>query len=398
MRFAVVSSGDFFELTTMGTKQPLAVFGYPKGRPVNNRWLVIAHEASNSGAPRMLLDLLRGVRAHYGDRWECEILMDRGGPLLCEYKKLGKVHLLTQPWASGSGIWSRMIGARLDYRLVKPWRVRRLAAKWRTGGGGVIFSNTGINGRLLASIPENTGCVISYIHELEYSLRRFNRPRDLLTTLARTDLFLAVSSAAAHDLEGMGVLRDQIYQLPNFLPAIPDISINDNARVEVCRRLGLASDTRLIVGCGHVDPVKGTDIFEGISRLVLHGRQDKIAFLWAGGVSDPVFAKEVWKKSEGTVHYIGEVDSAALFLEAGAMGRPVLAFAEARGPADLLEPDGLVDGTSAVAMAAVVSDWLAHPEKARKCGERLRSKIAKGFLAEKWIGEVVKIMEDAHRA
>ena len=45
------------------------------------RWLIVAHDASNSGAPRMLLEVLRGVRAVRGPDWSCEILLVRGGVL-----------------------------------------------------------------------------------------------------------------------------------------------------------------------------------------------------------------------------------------------------------------------------------------------------------------------------
>jgi len=395
-----------------GQTQECPVFN---GAPVRKRWLVVAHEASNSGAPRMLLELLGGVRSHYGEKWECEIVMGRGGPLLPDYEKLGAVHVMTPWWAAGSGFWARVIGARLNNRFVKPWRVRRLATKWRAEGPGIVFSNTGTNGGLLASIPPNAGRVISYIHELEYSLRRFSSPRDWRVTLARTDLFLAVSSAAAHDLKRMGVQPERIYPLPNFLPSMPATSTGSNSRMEICRRLGLVADTRLLLGCGHLDEVKGTDTFAEVSRLVLAERPDNVAFLWVGGVNDPVFAEAVKAKGEGRVHYIGEVDSVDAYfmaselvlvtsrvesfsrvaLEAGALGRPVLAFAGARGLTDILEPDCLVDEMSASAMAARVIDWLSQPEKARASGAQLRDKIAKEFLAEKWIGETIRIIEDA---
>jgi hypothetical protein len=163
-----------------------------EGLPLASRWLVVSHEATNSGAPRMLLEVLRGVRAVRGKSWDCPMLFNQGGTLMTKFAEIGPVHRLSHPWTEGSGTLARCC-RRLSRNLpFRPGHFSRCVAEWQARGGGVIFSNTGTNGRLLAALPAGSGRVISYVHELAYGLHRFNRPADLAATLARTDLFLAV--------------------------------------------------------------------------------------------------------------------------------------------------------------------------------------------------------------
>jgi glycosyltransferase involved in cell wall biosynthesis len=117
------------------------------------------------------------------------------------------------------------------------------------------------------------------------------------------------------------------------------------------------------------------------------------------------------------MHFIGEVPDPALYfaasevvvvtsrvesfsrvaLEAAALGRPVLAFAAARGPADLLPPDALITELSAEAMAAAVTAALADPAGSRRQGESLRRRVAGEFLAAQWIGRLLAAVEEVSR-
>jgi glycosyltransferase involved in cell wall biosynthesis len=380
-------------------------------------WLVLAHEATNSGAPRMLLEVLRGMRTTQGADWACEILLDRGGPLVAELASCGPVHRLSHPAAEGAGLGAKAVRGLVDRPWLKPRRLQARVRDWCARGGRVIYSNTATNGRLLAALPAEAGPVITHVHELAYGLRRFNRPRDLAVTLARTDLFLAVSSAVMADLRELGVPAEKCMLLPNFLPALPALPDRVAARAEAGRRLGLAPEARLVTGCGHIDPLKGTDLFvEMASRLRAEGGPP-VAFAWLGGAIDRDFAARVQAAGNSVVHFVGEVTDPALYfsaseivvvssrvesfsrvaLEAGALGRPVLAFAAARGPADLLARAELVPELSAEAMAAAVNEWLASPGQAEAAGAALRERIAQRFLAEHWIGELLARITEVSR-
>lgn len=382
-------------------------------------WLVIAHEASNSGAPRMLVDLLRGVRGVLGDNWSCEILLDRGGPLVSELSQLGHVRRLSHPWAEGTGSIARCVRRLVDQPWLKPRRLYRWTNDWRARGGSLIFSNTATNGRLLAALPAHSGSVVSYVHELEYSLKRFNRSVDLEHTITRTDFFLAVSSAVSHDLEALGIEPRRIKRFPNFLLKMPAKPACDKAKARICHQLGLTYKTRLVVGCGYIDYLKGVDLFVEMAGLVAKRLVGPIAFLWLGGEHDRQYARKiraslVQLESGVVIRFLGEVPDVVPYfeaseivvvasrvesfsrvaLEAGALGKPVLGYASARGIADLLEPKSLVGETSAEAMAISVVQALTNPERAFECGERLRLRIQEGFTADRWTPELISMMQE----
>jgi len=379
----------------------------------SERWLVIAHEASHSGAPLMLLEVLKGVRAARGPEWECEMIFNRGGPLLGEFARLGTVRKVCPDWMEGAGICAR--GLRVLRRLwpFRPACFVRWVRAWQRGGGGIIYSNTGTNGWLLGALPEGAGPVVSHVHELGYSLRRFNLPWELATTLRRTDLFLAVSAAVKADLMALGVAEGRIRCVANFLSEVAAVPDTAAARAEVCRWLGLAAGARLVTTCGHIDRVKGTDLFVDVARAFAEAEGDAPVFVCVGGDGDGAFAVEVRARGAGLVRFVGAVADPAMYfaaseavlvtsraesfsrvvLEAGVLGRPVLAFAAARGPAEVLEEGALVCELSAEAMAGALMALLVDKDKAARAGERLRQRIIDGFTAERWIGEIWRHVE-----
>ena len=381
-------------------------------------WLVVSHEASNSGAPRMLLELLRAVRAAGDPTWSCEVLLGRGGPLTAEFGRLGPVRQLTHPWADGTSVVSKLFDRLVDKPFLQPRRLKRWTEEWSRAGFGLVYANSATNGRLLPAL-RTLGCpVVTHVHELDYSLRRFNSRADLAATLKYTDHFFAVSRAVVSDLIVLGVPRERVTRVPNFLAELPPAIDLATARNEVCQRLQLPPGTRLITACGHIDWLKGPDLFVEMAGLLAHQIMPPVAFLWLGGDSDPALARrvraEARRKNLGhLMRFGGAVRDPELYfaaseivavtsrvesfsrvaLEAGALGRPVLCFAAARGPADLLDAESMVAELNASAMAAAVADLLNHPEEARRRGRRLRERIAAEFMAGKWIGEILATVE-----
>ncbi len=378
-----------------------------------DRWLVIAHEASRSGAPLMLLEVLKGVRAKRGAEWECEMIFNRGGPLLGEFAKLGTVRKVCPDWMEGAGLIVRGLRALRRVWPFRPADFVRWVCEWQNRGGGIIYSNTGTNGWLLAALPEGAGPVVSHMHELGYSLRRFNLPWEWAATVRRTDLFLAVSSAVKADLVALGVAEERVRCMANFLSNVPAVPDTTAARAEVCRRLGLEAGTRLVTTCGHIDRVKGTDLFVDVARAFADAGINSPVFVCIGGDGDRSFARAVRARCAGVVRFVGEVRDPGVYfaasdavlvtsraesfsrvvLEAGVLGRPVLAFEAARGPAEVLAPQFLVGKLSAEAMAGALRALLADEKLSTEAGAQLRERIITEFTAVRWVGEIMACVE-----
>lgn len=366
-------------------------------------WLVLAHESGNSGAPRMLLDLLREARARRGPEWRCEVALVRGGVLASDFAELAVLHRLHHPRADGAGIFARILRKLWDEPFGRARRWRCVLKAFAAHGGRVVLSNTGTNGALLGHVGRGYIRVVSLIHELGAELRRFSHPEDLRVTLARSDRFIAVSNAVREDLAGLGVDEKRITRIPNFLRTMP----------APARSGGADTDFPVVLGCGRIDPVKGVDRFVEMAlalREVLRGR---VECVWVGGVSDARHAREIRVRAGDAVRFAGEVADAGKWLaradlvvvtsrsesfgrvalEGAALGRPVLAFAESRGPCDFLPTEALVTPATGLAMAERAREFLVTPACAADLGAKLRATVERHYLAEAWWEPLVKAIE-----
>lgn len=387
------------------------------------RWLIIAHEASNSGAPRMLLEILRGVKAARGSEWSCDIVMRRGGVLLPEFAQLGPVHLLSHPWSMGRNFAAGLFRRFIDRPVIQRWRWRRCVKAMRYTTYDLVYNNTATNEYLVSAVRK-FGCpVLTHVHELAYVLRQFTGDAGVGHTLRHTDRFLAVSQAVADDLKKLGVAGERITVTPNFLPALPAIP-DERERSILRETFGFAPDVFVVLGCGYIHWLKGTDLFVEVAASLSKLTPKKIRFIWLGGVSDTRFARKVerlvlqrglqdvvqlvgpvanpgqWFAACDAVAITSRMESFSLVaLEAAAAAKPVMGFSGARGLTEFIgsESGSLSPEFDPSAMASSLLEILSDPMGARQQGQRLRKKVAEGYLAESRIGEILKTVAELKR-
>jgi glycosyltransferase involved in cell wall biosynthesis len=383
---------------------------------MREHWLVISHEASNSGAPRVLLDVLRGIRAMRPD-WSCDILLRRGGVLQGKFAELGRVHLLPRAWSEGASFRAGVCRKFFDRPLLQPRRLAAWMKVWRGRRFDLVYNNTATNGYLV-SAARSLGCpILTHGHELAYAMRRFQTPTALAHTLDNTDRFVAVSGAVAADLIECGASPDLITVVPNFLTSLPT-EPNAPQRAAARAALNLPADAAVITGCGHIHWIKGTDLFVETAAVLAGLTRRKLQFVWVGGESDKRFAQQVrrlvrQRQLENVVRFVGAVPDATpwfvasdavtvtsrfesfplVSLEASALARPVLGFAAARGLNELLadEPQLLVPALDPRTMAMALLELLEKPEVATARGQRLRQKVAAEYMAAPRIRAISEI-------
>lgn len=397
----------------------------PEGNHHGEHWLVIAHEATNSGAPRMLLRVLQGVREARGADWRCEILLRGGGPLAAQFAEFGPVHLLPHRWARG-----RSLGAGFYRKFIdRPWGQPRRAARWMEASASrrfdLVYNNTATNG-FLVPLARSLGCpVVTHVHELGESMRRFNTPAALADSLKHTDHFFAVSEAVATDLVQLGAPAERITVVPNFLPQMPAV-VAGGAHAELCRQLGLPEGAGVVTGCGHIDAVKGTELFVAVAAAVVaRAPQRPVVFPWLGGITDARFARDVRalvrrRQLQDVVRFVGPVDDplpwfaasdavavtsryesfSLVAMEAASVGCPVVGFAGARGISSVIgdTPELLAPGHDVEAMAALLHRLLEDRAQATRLGAALRARVAERFVARPCIEKIVTVIDQLQRA
>lgn len=388
---------------------------------MRERWLVISHEATNSGAPRMLLQVLRGVRAARGPEWSCEIVLRRGGALTREFERLGPVHVLSHGWAEGASWRAGFFRKFIDRPWVQPWRLRSGMKRWEKDRFDLVYNNTGTNGEMLPVMRQLECPIVTHVHELGPVLRRFSTRAAIAQTMEHTDRFIAVSPAAAADLVAAGAAGDRVTVVPNFISALPArVKLGD--RGELRRQLGLPDDAAVIVGCGHIHAIKGVDLFIEMATVLAARMKGRVHFVWVGGETDRRFAAAVRRQVlreglESRVRWAGAVDDVTpwfaasdgvvvtsreesfsmVALEAAAMGRPVAGFAGARGLRHLLGDSAalLAPGHNVAALAQIVEMWLREPGRADQMGMALREKVAGRFLAGPRVADILSVVDAA---
>lgn len=386
---------------------------------MSERWLVIGHEATNSGAPRMLLQVLQGVRAARGATWSCEIVLRYGGVLVPEFARMGPVHVLAPPWAEGHSLRSRVLRKLFNRPSIQARQVSRKMKRWDRSSFDIVYNNTATNGPVIPAVRRLGFPIVTHVHELGAAMRRFNTPAELAQTITNTDQFIAVSPPVECDLIELGVPAERIAVVPNFLPSLPP-EHPSSSRAVLRRQLELPLDASVVIGCGHIDRVKGPDLFVE-AAAALGGRSGRpLCFAWLGGVIDARFARQVQRlvRQRGlqdVARFVGPVDDPSSWfaasdivavtsraesfslvaLEAAAQGRPVVGFSGARGLVSVLGRDSnlLVPGHDPAAMAVRIAELLEAPKRADNIGRHLRAKVAAEFLAGARIETILSLSD-----
>lgn len=367
----------------------------------------------------MLLRILQGVQAVRGPEWSCEILLRRGGALRGEFERMGPVHMLSHPWASGGSIGAGLMRKFVDRPWIQPRRLERGMKQWEKNRFDLVYNNTATNCYLVSAARRLRCPILTHVHELGSVLRQFNTAIELAQTMENTDRFIAVSPAAASELIGGGAPADRVTVVPNFLSTLP-AAAGPVERTALRRLLGLHPDAAVIVGCGHLHPIKGTDLFVELAGILAARSTRPLCCVWLGGDTDRRFALEVRRevtrrRLESSVRFVGPVAEVApwfagsdlvavtsrvesfslVALEAAALGRPVVGFQAARGLDDLLgaAPELMVRDLDPAAMASMAERLLADPARALELGDRLRGRVRDSFLAGPRIAQILSLVD-----
>lgn len=241
----------------------------------NKKILTITHDASLTGAPVLLLRLMKLLKER---GYTFNTLIGRGGVLTDSFKEVSDECTVFK-------------------KAAKQKILRRLKNKVFPGNPGFnikpllknvdcVISNTITNGELLQLVKENSDVpVISYIHELETTVIDCTNPHFLKKALDLTDHFIVPADVVKKYLcETLGVSEQKISTLNYFIPGFNHVSQEDIQ----CFKTGNSIKSSFIVGaCGSVQWRKGADVFIQVASLLFKKMPDlDIQFVWFGGRKD----------------------------------------------------------------------------------------------------------------
>jgi glycosyltransferase involved in cell wall biosynthesis len=341
------------------------------------RFLVVTHEASLSGAPRIALLVSRTLaeRGH-----AVQVLSRRPGPLLAEFGSTAATRI--EPlYRVRSRLWRTgrlpLLALAVDTAVA--------AASILRSRPDVVYVNSTSAAVYLAPALWLRRRVILHGHESAEVASRFLRPARVIPRLRRIQLVGCSPSVQDALAELSGVPSTTV----TMIPSVPDgPRVIEQARQEPDVDLG--QDEIVIGCCGSVESRKGTDLWLEAAERVRAALPDiAVRFVWVGELAEPGLAS-----GRPGVHFLGPAvnpypvmrrfDIATLpsrddpfplvVLESMLLGRPVVAFdvggvAEQVGDGGIIVPPGDV-AAFADALVRLVRDRDEREELGRRAERR----------------------------
>lgn len=303
------------------------------------RMLAIGHDASRTGAPATLLELLRW--AHQERGVEVTTVLLAGGPLVDAFAEIGTVRAFPPALLNSRQAASVLGHPRWSGPTERAWLRRALAP---AAGVDVVIASSAASLRALPYLPRPAPPVVAHLHELDGVLDALGGSAHLAALAASAALTVVPSDAVADLVSrrvgagGLGLPARRVRRHPE--PVRPP------ARHPRPDHTGAA----LVVGCGTIGWRKGTDLFVALAHAVgpeVAGRE--VRWAWIGGDSGDGTAADVrdeigLRGLTGRVHLTGEVDDAPLRLAAA----DILTVTSREDPYPLVAVEAALAGTPVV--------------------------------------------------
>jgi glycosyltransferase involved in cell wall biosynthesis len=378
-----------------------ATFGTPNVPKI----LFTGHEASRTGAPLVLLNLMQAMQRLTGA--EFYLILERGGALLEDFAQIahvfvnhnGMLHL------SNGQILARMLGT-----IASP-------------APALSICNSADGWRLIKAVREaGLPHTVSILHE-----RGIHFTPDVWRTIHQCSDRVIFPSEAVK-LAAIAVLpdfHDAAVVRHGLLNPIFGQRDRNIARADVRNKLGLAPDTAIVLGCGTRDLRKGIDLFVQLAAHVRARATRKVHFLWLGAEQygayfERFIALDISElKLTSTVSLLGEVtDPEPYFLaadafaltsrddpfpcvihEAMACALPIVVFDGAGGAKEAIEGDCgvVVPYLDVPAMTDALLGFVDHPAQSAAMGQRAEARVRSTYRFLDYADQISRICEEVSK-
>jgi glycosyltransferase involved in cell wall biosynthesis len=318
--------------------------------------LFISYDASRTGAPILLLHLLRWIKQNTDLPFE--VLLRRGGEMLDDFRALAPARVIEKPA-------SRSLAALALKRLGLSDPVKAIGKYYDAKEFGLIYANTVSNGDIIEALRWDEVPVLTHVHELEFAIRHFQArgSRDVFTR-------------SAHFIACAGAVKDVLQREHQVDPVKVDVvhefidteqfskQSGKGALPSLWKDLNIPDDAFVVGACGRTDWRKGADLFLPLAILTSAKSEKPIHFVWMGGMMHEKERAAILHDLErielrSRVHYIGNQQDPSPFyqrmnafvllsredpfplvcLEAAAAGKPVLCFDRGGGMPEFVRDD-----------------------------------------------------------
>lgn len=379
--------------------------------------LFISHEASRTGAPIVLLNLIKWIKENTDQQFDILLLND--GPLRPEFELLGETFVATKitgEFTFAGTVKKKVFGwSKNDYR-------KKCASYFSAKGYSLIYGNTILSLPLLEIFKQAFGIkTICCVHELSFALNYLFTKQYLEENLKRMDLVIAVSNAVKQNLIGEYNLSEkQVALFFEFIETSNEARTDQKISKD---ELGISPGEFIIGAGGTPEWRKGTDLLIPLTVALTNNFPDlKFKIVWLGGYPENTFFKQLrydaqkcgieekiilLENKDNPLDYINLFDVFVLLsredpfplivLEAALLKKPIIAFEKAGGIPELIEQGaGLLAGyLDITAVAGLIYKLSADTELTKKLGDRgnqlVTTKFSVNVVPDLIYQEILKI-------
>jgi glycosyltransferase involved in cell wall biosynthesis len=241
----------------------------------------LAHEASRTGAPIMLLHFLRWYRTNL--KLPFLIIIKKGGSLTDDFKELGRTFVIF-----GNINNKFILGlTKLFKPIILRMKLRFLVLVLKIHRVKLIYSNSITNGEITEFLSRKGFIIITHVHELEQTILNYGE-KNLNAAKKSTSYFIAASDAVKQNLcSSYGISSEIVNVIYECIEMEGGERYNSNRRSEILLELGISSSDAFIIGGGGIiDFRKATEIFVLVANQTISNYPAlPLYFMWVG--ADP---------------------------------------------------------------------------------------------------------------
>ena len=361
----------------------------------NNTILFVSHEANLTGAPIVLLELIKWFSIN--TLFELKLILLKGGPL---YKE---------------GVFQKYVDTLL---INENFSSQQL--KYFCPNANLIYGNTVVSSEVYERLDYLKAPIISHIHEQEGVLQTF--PKHLKMMKKFTQYYIAASKAVEDNLiNNHNIMPNKIQTVFSFI----DNFANKNdiyKKAEYKKSLEFTNHDFLIVGCGTDSKSfhKGSDIFVEIANLIINKYQKNALFVWVGHIYNKEkqlidrnikkynlenfikfqgnmprkYVKNLFKASDIFLLPSREDSFPLVALEAAQASTPIVCFDEAGDMPSFVQNDAgfVVPFLDIAKMAEKVNRLMDDDDLRLNYGKNAHNKVINGFSVEEKSLEIFSIV------
>lgn len=376
--------------------------------------LFLSHDASRSGAPIMLLNILGWLRRNRN--FNFRVLTGKQGNLSSDFMAAGP----TDSFQPSNALWYRFIRKLRLHHWHESRHLADLRESLLASDVALIYVNSVASAWLLDSLSF-LGCpVICHVHELDGAIRTIGSESIALLE-KRQPTYIAVSQAVRSCLvKNHGIPASRVHLIHGFVPNIRSGADDTKLkRKEVFEKLSLVEDAQLVCGCGSIETRKGTDLFLQVAaETVRQHSATPIHFVWVGGAPGKVSEMQGEATRAGltdVIHFVGQTTNPDAYLaasdlflltsredpfplvvmEAAQYGNPIVCFSNAGGAPEFVEPDAgyVIPDFDVRKMSEKVAALLASPELRGRMGRAARDKVSRNHNLDLGGDRIAAIIE-----